>query len=109
LLTACTETSLQLAFLSAIEQGGNPRIMLINSPSNPTGQAFNKKDIEIITTFCENHEITLISDEIYSDITFSEASSATPCSGSKFNIGRKVLTGGLSKVYTFPPFYEMIR
>lgn len=73
--------------------------MLINSPSNPTSQAFNKRDIEIISTFCKRHDITLISDEIYSDISFCEENSATPCSGSQFNVGQKVLTGGLSKVY----------
>ncbi|KAL6900580.1 pyridoxal phosphate-dependent transferase [Trichoderma evansii] len=95
-----TETSLESAFSSAVEEGGNPRIMLINSPSNPTGQAFNKHDIEIISAFCKSHDITLISDEIYSDISFSEENSATPCSGSQFSIGQKILTGGLSKTYS---------
>ncbi|KAM0513712.1 hypothetical protein ACHAPE_007538 [Trichoderma viride] len=74
--------------------------MLINSPSNPTGQAFNEGDIEIISTFCKSHDITLISDEIYSDISFSEENIATPCSGSQFNVGQKILTGGLSKTYS---------
>lgn len=97
-LTAYTETALESVFSSAIEQGGNPRIMLINSPSNPTGQAFNKNDIEMISAFCKSHSITLIRDEIQSDISFSEESSATPCSGSQFNTGQKILAGGLSKV-----------
>lgn len=78
--------------------------MLINSPSNPTGQAFNKNDIAIISAFCKRHNITLISDEIYSDISFSEENSATACSGSQFNIGQKILTGGLSKV-RIPTFF----
>ncbi|KAK1237263.1 hypothetical protein MKX08_002888 [Trichoderma sp. CBMAI-0020] len=95
-----TEGSLQTAFSRAIEQGGNPRIMLINSPSNPTGQTFNTGDVEIISNFCKSNDITLISDEIYSDISFSEETSATPCLGSQFNIGRKILTNGLSKTYS---------
>lgn len=106
-LIACIEKSLQSAFSRAIEQGGNPRIMLINSPSNPTGHAFDESDIEIISTFCKSHDITLISDEIYSDISFSEQSSATPCSGSQFNLSQKILTGGLSKVYI--SLYNAIR
>ncbi|KAL7917606.1 pyridoxal phosphate-dependent transferase [Trichoderma austrokoningii] len=69
-------------------------------PSNPTGQGFNKHNIEMISAFCESHGITLISDEIYSDISFSEKNSATPCSSSQFNIGHKILTGRLSKTYT---------
>lgn len=87
-----------MAFERGISEGGNPRIMLINSPSNPTGQAYRQQDVEIITAFCRRHNITLISDEIYSDISFSENRSATPCSVSQFNDGQKILTGGLSKV-----------
>ncbi|KAM0250021.1 hypothetical protein ACHAQJ_008790 [Trichoderma viride] len=95
-----TVASLESAFTNAVEEGGNPRIMLINSPSNPTGHAFNDRDIEIITAFCQRHDITIISDEIYSDITFSKENNATPCSGSQFKIGQKILTGGLSKTYS---------
>lgn len=78
--------------------------MLVNSPSNPTGQAFSQQDIDIITTFCRRHNITLISDEIYADINFSENHGATPCSASQFN--EKILTGGLSKVRI--PSHEVI-
>ncbi|KKP06934.1 kynurenine-oxoglutarate transaminase [Trichoderma harzianum] len=95
-----TESSLKMAFERGISEGGNPRIMLINSPSNPTGQAYRQQDVEIITAFCRRHNITLISDEIYSDISFSENRSATPCSVSQFNDGQKILTGGLSKTYS---------
>ncbi|KAL7941281.1 pyridoxal phosphate-dependent transferase [Trichoderma barbatum] len=95
-----TESSLELAFEKGVGKGGNPRIMLINSPSNPTGQAFNQHNIDVITAFCQRYSITLISDEIYSDISFSEENSATPCSGSQFDNGQKILTGGLSKTYS---------
>lgn len=98
-LTVCEESSLELAFGKGVGQGGDPRIMLINTPSNPTGQSFNQHDVDTITAFCQRHNITLISDEIYSDISFSEEYSATPCSGSQFNVGQKILTGGLSKVH----------
>ncbi|EHK19418.1 uncharacterized protein TRIVIDRAFT_156249 [Trichoderma virens Gv29-8] len=96
-----TESSLEMAFQRGVSEGGNPQVMLINSPSNPTGQAFNHHNIDTITNFCQRHNITLISDEIYSDISFSKEYSATPCSGSKFNDNRKILTGGLSKVNSF--------
>ncbi|KAL7931376.1 pyridoxal phosphate-dependent transferase [Trichoderma chlorosporum] len=95
-----TESSLEAAFARGISEGANPRIMLINSPSNPTGQAYNLHTINIITTFCQRHNITLISDEIYSDIIFSENCCATPCSGSQFNDSQKILTSGLSKTYS---------
>lgn len=103
---SCEESSLEAAFEKGLSEGGNPRIMLINSPSNPTGQAFSQRDIEIITGFCRRHNITLISDEIYSDISFSENYGATPCSTSQFDDGQKILTGGLSKVHI--PSHEVI-
>jgi aspartate aminotransferase len=72
--------------------------MLINSPSNPTGQAFSKETLETITYFCKEKKITLISDEIYSDICYSDTYSTTSCTEDIFNAGQMVLTGGLSKV-----------
>ncbi|KAH6867576.1 pyridoxal phosphate-dependent transferase [Thelonectria olida] len=95
-----TESSLESAFDNAVAQGGNPRIMLINSPSNPTGQAFTETMVETITKFCQDRNITLISDEIYSDITFADEYKTSPCSGSRFNDGQMVLTSGLSKTYS---------
>jgi aspartate aminotransferase len=82
----------------AIAAGGDPRIMLINSPSNPTGQVFSSSSIDAITKFCKDNNITLISDEIYSDICFEDEYPTSACSEPSFNGGRMVLTGGLSKV-----------
>ncbi|KAK6385597.1 uncharacterized protein PV06_08171 [Exophiala oligosperma] len=92
--------ALQSAFDRAVHAGANPRVMLINSPSNPTGQAFTKDNLELMADFCENHGITLISDDIYADICFNSEYSASACSGAAFNEGRKILTGGLSKTYS---------
>lgn len=72
--------------------------MLINTPSNPTGQAFSEAVLESINKFCEEHSIVLISDEIYSDICFDDEHKASALSGSRLTTGLKVLTGGLSKV-----------
>ncbi|KAH7157959.1 pyridoxal phosphate-dependent transferase [Dactylonectria estremocensis] len=95
-----TESSLKSAFDKAVADGGNPRTILVNSPSNPTGQAFTEATVETIANFCKDHDITLISDDIYSDITFAEEHKTSPCSGSRFNEGQMVLTGGLSKTYS---------
>jgi aspartate aminotransferase len=70
----------------------------VNSPSNPTGQIFTKDTINIITQFCVNHDITLISDEIYSDIVFFGEQEASPCYGGRLESGKIIMTGGLSKV-----------
>ena len=67
--------------------------MLVNSPSNPTGQIFSKDTTAMIASFCREHDIILISDEIYSDISFGHAT-ASPFS----KTDNTILTGGLSKV-----------
>ncbi|CAH0033161.1 unnamed protein product [Clonostachys rhizophaga] len=95
-----TALSLKATFDRAVATGGNPRIMLINSPSNPTGQAFSPSTLEAITCFCKEQEVILISDEIYSDICFEENCQASACSVASFDSGRMVLTGGLSKTYS---------
>ncbi|CAI6094778.1 unnamed protein product [Clonostachys chloroleuca] len=93
-------SSLNSAYDQAISDGSDPRIMLINSPSNPTGQAFSKETLETITSFCKEKKITLISDEIYSDICYAENYATTSCTEDTFNAGQMVLTGGLSKTYS---------
>lgn len=72
--------------------------MLINSPSNPTGQAFSESAMDAIAAFCRDHNICLISDEIYSDIAFDKQVSVSACAAERFAAGPMILTGGLSKV-----------
>ena len=76
--------------------------MLINSPSNPTGQAFDSASIEMISTFCRERGITLISDEIYSDISFTPDPAPSPAANGGLDAGQIILTGGLSKARTQP-------
>lgn len=89
------------SYETAISAGGNPRIMLINSPSNPTGQTFSAENVKVIVDFCNAKQILLISDEIYSDINFDgEPSSLSPLqqAASGGMTAPIVMTGGLSKV-----------
>lgn len=50
----------------------NTRIMLINSPNNPTGVVYNKKEIKTIANLCEEKDIVLISDEIYRELSYDK-------------------------------------
>jgi hypothetical protein len=90
--------SLRKAYEEATVGGGDPRIMLINSPSNPTGQVYDRAAIITITTFCREQKITLISDEIYSDISFSGDTVPSPAARGQLDDSQIILTGGLSKV-----------
>ncbi|KAE8370238.1 pyridoxal phosphate-dependent transferase [Aspergillus caelatus] len=96
-----TESSLLSAHQKAISEGVIPRIMLINSPSNPTGHVFSASCIRTIKEFCRSKEIVLITDEIYSDICFDESQKGTSAfDSSNDDTETVILTGGLSKTYS---------
>lgn len=97
-----TASSLRASLDRTVAEGARPRIMLINSPSNPTGQTFSHAALHEITNFCRDNNMTLISDEIYADLTFDKKDQSTPCSKENFDAGRVIMTGGLSKVISRP-------
>ncbi len=65
---------------------------VVISPSNPTGKIFTETDLKQIAEALEGTGIYLISDEIYSDLYFTER----PHSTSEF-YDRTVIVSGLSK------------
>ncbi|ARD43847.1 aminotransferase class I/II-fold pyridoxal phosphate-dependent enzyme [Colwellia sp. PAMC 21821] len=44
--------------------------ILINSPNNPTGAVFPRSTMEAVAEICKRHDLWLISDEVYSTVTF---------------------------------------
>ena len=46
------------------------KAVIINSPSNPTGMLYSKPELEAIGEFCLKHNILIISDEIYENLTY---------------------------------------
>ncbi len=46
------------------------KAMIINYPSNPTGGTMNKEDYEAIVPLIKEHNIIVISDEIYADLLY---------------------------------------
>lgn len=89
---------LSASFDKAMEDGGNQRIMLVNRPSNPTGQVYTKEVMEMIATFCKHNNITLIGDEIYSDIRFTGSLLINIDAESRLDNAKIVLTDRLPKV-----------
>ena len=46
------------------------RAIVVNSPSNPTGAVFPKATVDRIVAFADRHQLTIVSDEVYEDITY---------------------------------------
>lgn len=63
------------------------------SPSNPTGKIFTREDLKAVAEALEGTGIYLISDEIYSDLYFTDEA---PASASEY-YDRTLIVSGLSK------------
>ncbi len=92
-----TPYALSQAMLQARRNGANPRILIVNTPSNPTGSMFNRADLEAIALWARDEGITLISDEIYAELAHGWREHVSPAS---FYPEGCIVTGGLSKAFS---------
>lgn len=74
------------------------KILILAYPSNPTGAIMSRKDLEPIAKICQEKDIFVISDEIYSELTYGEEGHCTIASlpGMK---DRTIIINGFSKAY----------
>lgn len=70
------------------------RAVILNSPSNPTGSVLVRRDIEALVAFAEDHDLWIISDEVYDCMVYEN--------GHESFLGRYpklVYVNSFSKVY----------
>jgi aspartate/methionine/tyrosine aminotransferase len=73
---------------------GNPEVFIVNSPKNPTGTMMRPDKVEALAGFAREHELMVLSDEIYALTAFSKIPHV---SISKFYPEGTIVFGGLSK------------
>ena len=73
-------------------------LLVVNSPSNPTGAVYSDAALDGVRDLAVEHDITVISDEIYKEITYR----AEPTSlGTLDGMGERTVTiNGFSKAYS---------
>ena len=49
----------------------NTKLLVLPYPNNPTGAVMKKEDLEAIAPVIEKHDLLVLSDEIYSELTYS--------------------------------------
>jgi N-succinyldiaminopimelate aminotransferase len=49
------------------------RVLLLNSPHNPTGKVFARQELETIATLCVEHDLVAVTDEVYEHLVFDGA------------------------------------
>lgn len=74
------------------------KILILAFPSNPTGAVMTKEDLEPIAKICQEKDIYVISDEIYSELTYGgqKHCSISSLPGMK---DRTIVINGFSKAY----------
>ena len=73
------------------------KVLILPFPNNPTGAIMEKSDLEAIAKVIEEHDIFVMSDEIYSELTYKEKHvSIVSLPGMK---ERTIYINGFSKAY----------
>ncbi len=75
----------------------NTRALILNSPCNPTGVAYDRKELEAIAEVALKHNLLIISDEIYEKIIFDGFKFSSVASLSPEIKKNCVIVNGVSK------------
>lgn len=76
------------------------KAVVLTSPSNPTGQVMSRADLEMIAAFAIQHDILVVSDEIYEKLIYNEDKKhISIASLSKEIYDRTIVINGVSKSY----------
>lgn len=75
------------------------RVLLLNSPSNPTGVVHDRRELEELAAVAVEHGLVVVSDEIYGDLVHEGATWTSVASLGPEIAARTVTVGGFSKTY----------
>jgi aspartate/methionine/tyrosine aminotransferase len=53
--------------------GPRTRILLLNTPHNPTGKVFTRVELEVLAALCQEWDVVAVTDEVYERILFDGA------------------------------------
>jgi len=79
------------------------RAILLNTPHNPTGAILRPADLEAICALAADHDLWVISDEVYGDLTHGDAV-FTSALANPAHEARVIVTASISKSHAAPGF-----
>ena len=83
------------------EEAMSPRtkMVIINSPGNPTGSVYTKEELRAIVEVAADEEITILSDEIYESLTYDGSEHVSVASITPEAKDLTITVNGFSKAY----------
>jgi aspartate aminotransferase len=86
------------AFSAAITP--RTKAVIINSPSNPTGAAYSRAELEAIAEVALKNNLTIVTDDIYEKLIYDDFEFTSIASVSKEVCASSVVLNGVSKAYS---------
>lgn len=77
----------------------NTRLIILNSPQNPTGSVMTKEEIDEIAEIAKEFDIYIYSDEIYSRMYYAEGAAFSSPSALDHCKERTIVANGFSKAF----------
>ncbi|MGC9270402.1 aminotransferase class I/II-fold pyridoxal phosphate-dependent enzyme [Acidiphilium sp.] len=93
---------LDLARLAKVLPGA--RVFCLNSPNNPTGWMASDVEIRALLALCRQHGVWLLSDEVYSRLTFDGAAAAPSVLDHARDDDRVIVANSVSKTWAMTGF-----
>ncbi len=75
------------------------KVLVLPFPNNPTGAIMERADLEAIAEVVKKHDIFVLSDEIYAELTYVEGSDHVTIASLPGMRERTILINGFSKAY----------
>lgn len=75
------------------------KAIIISSPNNPTGSIYSEKELNVIANFCKEHNLIILSDEIYEKLIYGHNKHISIASLNEDSYSRTVVINGVSKTY----------
>lgn len=56
---------------------GRTRVLMLNTPHNPTGKVFTEAELAAIAELCRERDLTVVTDEVYEHLVYDDATHRT--------------------------------
>jgi len=79
--------------------GPPTRAIIVNTPHNPTGKVFSRRELEVVADLAARHDALVITDEVYGEILFG-AAAHVPIATLPGMFERTITIGSMGKTFS---------
>ena len=81
------------------------RMLVVNSPNNPTGWTMEESDVDAILAHCRKHGIWVLADDVYQRLAYDPSVSCTPSFLTRYQDGDRIISvNSFSKTWLMTGF-----